>query len=54
MPKRKCVFNKALQEKYPFIKLRGICPSDVLCEKCSTQFSVSHEGESDVDIDFIV
>lgn len=49
MPKRKCIFNKTLQEKFPFIKLRGICPSDVLCEKCSTQFSVSHGGGSDVE-----
>ncbi|KAL4131754.1 hypothetical protein QTP88_009023 [Uroleucon formosanum] len=49
MPIRKCIFNKTLQEKYPFIKLRGICPSDVLCEKCSTQFSVSYGGGSDVE-----
>lgn len=48
MPKRKCVFNKALLEKYPFIKIRSI-PSDVLCEKCATQFSVSHGGGSDVE-----
>lgn len=48
MPKRKCIFNKALQEKYLFIKVRGICPSDELCEKSATQFSVSHGDGSDV------
>lgn len=48
MPKRKCAFNKALQEKYPLIKVK-VFPSDVLCEKCTTQFSVSHGGGSDIE-----
>ena len=46
--KLKYIFNKAFQKKYPFIKIRGICPSAVLCEKYATQFSVSYGGESDV------
>lgn len=48
MPKRKCTFNINLQTKYPFIKQRNT-PSDVRCEKCRTEFSVSHGGASDIE-----
>ncbi|GFR11159.1 uncharacterized protein TNCT_543551 [Trichonephila clavata] len=43
MPKRKCSFNVSLQAKYPFIKQINT-PSNVRCEKCRRQFSVSHGG----------
>lgn len=48
MPKRKCSFNVSLQEKYPFIKQINT-PSDVRCEKCRTEFSVSHSGGGDIE-----
>jgi len=48
MPKRKCTFNVNLQAKYPFIKQTNT-PSDVRCEKCRTEFSVSHSGASDIE-----
>ena len=48
MPKRKCTFNVNLQTKYPFIK-QTISSSDVRCDKCRTEFSVSHGGNSDIE-----
>ncbi|KAL4721217.1 hypothetical protein ACJJTC_019542 [Scirpophaga incertulas] len=48
IPKRKCSFNVSLQEKYPFIKQINT-PSDVRCEKCRTEFSVSHSGGGDIE-----
>lgn len=49
MPKRKCTFNVSLQAKYPFIKQVNT-PSDVRCEKCRTEFSVSHHsGGGDIE-----
>ncbi|XP_044741892.1 uncharacterized protein LOC123302864 [Chrysoperla carnea] len=48
MPKRKCSFNVNLQAKYPFIK-QSNTPSDVRCEKCRTEFSVSHSGAGDIE-----
>lgn len=48
MPKRKCVFNINLQTKYPFIKQTKSL-SDVRCQKCCTEFSVSHGGASDIE-----
>ncbi|KAF8766425.1 hypothetical protein HNY73_019490 [Argiope bruennichi] len=48
MPKRKCTFNVNLQAKYPFIKQIN-SRSDVRCEKCRIEFSVSHGGASDIE-----
>lgn len=48
MPKRKCTFNESLQAKYPFIKQVNT-PSGVRCEKCRTEFSVSHSGAGDIE-----
>ncbi|GFQ98893.1 uncharacterized protein TNCT_430231 [Trichonephila clavata] len=48
MPKRKCSFNVSLQAKYPFIKQINT-PSDVRCETCRTEFSVSHSGAGDIE-----
>lgn len=51
MPKRQCTFNITLQNKYPFIKQRSGTTStaNVTCEKCRTDFSVSHGGASDIE-----
>lgn len=48
MPKRKCTFNDNLKAKYPFIKQTNT-PSNVRCEKCRTEFSVSHSGAGDIE-----
>ncbi|GFY41431.1 uncharacterized protein TNIN_244061 [Trichonephila inaurata madagascariensis] len=48
MPKCKCSFNVSLQEKYPFIKQINTS-SDVRCEKCRTEFSVSYNGGGDIE-----
>ncbi|GFQ97085.1 uncharacterized protein TNCT_651191 [Trichonephila clavata] len=48
MPKRKYSFNVSLQAKYPFIKQINT-PSDVRCEKCRTEFTVSHSGAGDIE-----
>lgn len=48
MPKRKCTFNSALQNKYPFIKQRSGA-ADVTCVKCHTDFTVGHGGASDIE-----
>lgn len=48
MPKRKCKFNEGLQAKYPFI-IKTVSDSDVRCNKCRTEFSVSHGGASDIE-----
>lgn len=44
-PKRKCVYNKTLEEEFPFIK-RGITDSDVKCNKCSANFNIANSGRS--------
>lgn len=49
MPKRTCKFNETLQKKYPFIKLkRTTSESDVLCNICRAEFSVAHNGATDI------
>ncbi|GFY64865.1 uncharacterized protein TNIN_389421 [Trichonephila inaurata madagascariensis] len=48
MPKRKCSFNVSLQAKHPFIKQINSL-SDVRCEKCRAEFSVSHIGAGDIE-----
>lgn len=48
MPKRKCVFNKQLQAKYPFIK-KASTDSDVRCETCRSEFSIAHSGGGDIE-----
>lgn len=44
-PKRKCIFNKTLEEEFPFIK-KGITDSDVKCNKCSASFDIANSGRS--------
>ncbi|GFQ72120.1 uncharacterized protein TNCT_189121 [Trichonephila clavata] len=48
MPKRKYSFNVSLQAKYPFIKQINT-PPNVRCEKCRTEFTVSHSGAGDIE-----
>ncbi|GFR26082.1 uncharacterized protein TNCT_691411 [Trichonephila clavata] len=48
MPKRKCSFKVILQAKHPFIKQINT-PSDVRCEKCRTEFRISHSGDGDIE-----
>ncbi|GFX10189.1 uncharacterized protein TNCV_1865871 [Trichonephila clavipes] len=38
----------AYKKKNPFIN-RINTPSDVICEKCRTEFSVSHSGADDIE-----
>lgn len=47
MPKRTCKFNSELEKEFPFIK-KTKSDSDVRCLTCSTNFSVSHGGKSDI------
>uniref|UniRef100_A0A0A1X7H5 Uncharacterized protein n=1 Tax=Zeugodacus cucurbitae TaxID=28588 RepID=A0A0A1X7H5_ZEUCU len=44
--RRKCVFNKQLQEEYTFIK--EINSGTVKCTKCSAVFSIANAGKHDV------
>ncbi|GFQ99548.1 uncharacterized protein TNCT_524701 [Trichonephila clavata] len=48
MPKRKCSLNVSLEAKYPFIRQINT-PSEVRCEKCCTEFSVSHSGAGNIE-----
>lgn len=49
MPKRKCTFNSALQQGFPFIKRAASCDHEVICNHCGVKFSVAHGGRSDVN-----
>lgn len=48
MPKRKCVFGSELKQKYPFIHKNG-SDTDVLCNKCRSEFSVANGGKVDIE-----
>ena len=45
--KRKCKFNENLRDKFPFIS-KTKSESDVRCEKCLTEFNISHGGINDI------
>ena len=45
--KRKCVFNDKLKKKYPFIT-KTTSNSDVRCQQCHSDFSISHGGDNDI------
>lgn len=47
-PKRKCTFNQALQEEFPFIK-KGKSDSDVRCSKCLATFNIANSGRSAIN-----
>lgn len=47
MPKRSCKFNCELGKEYPYIK-KIKSDSDVHCLTCYINFSVSHNGKSDI------
>lgn len=48
MPKRKCLFNADLQEKFNFLK-KCKSDSDVRCEICNAEFSIAHSGKGDIE-----
>lgn len=45
--KRECKFNEELSREFPFIKKTKI-DYMVRCDKCNTEFSVSHGGKNDI------
>ena len=46
--KRKCTFNSELQADYPFLKKVYGKNDRVKCTNCSSEFSISHGGRSDI------
>lgn len=48
MAKRKCIFNKNLETKYPSITKKTISESDVQCQTCGAAFSTPHSGAYDI------
>lgn len=48
MPKYQCKFNAALQNEFPFLKLKTGSKSEVLCTVCSNSFAVSAHGRDDI------
>lgn len=48
MPKRSCKFNSDLEKEFKFLK-KTRSESDVRCEICNAEFSVSHGGRSDIN-----
>jgi hypothetical protein len=46
MPKRRCIFIKSSEDKYPFLK-EDQQVEKVLCSICKSQFSTEHGGCSD-------
>jgi hypothetical protein len=47
MPKRKCQFLDKYTEEFPFIK-KGKYETEAFCKHCSSSFSISHGGLSDI------
>jgi len=45
--KRKCIFNKDLENQYKFIK-KNNTNSHVKCDKCNSLFSIANGGKSDI------
>lgn len=48
MPKRNCKFTDVLKNDYPFLKEVIGNVDKVKCEKCLSEFSISHGGRSDI------
>ena len=49
MPKRKCKFTEALQEKFRFLK-PSASEWEAFCTVCNVTFSVAHGGSADVTV----
>lgn len=47
-PRRKCVFNADLQQKYPFL-LVGATNSDIICDICKSKFNIGAGGKGDIE-----
>jgi hypothetical protein len=47
LPISKCIFNADLQKEYSFIK-KNCFWLDIRCSTCSSCFSISHRGHSDI------
>ena len=47
--RRKCTFNSDLETKYPFLRSTNKDKTEVYCEKCASQFSVSNSSKSDIE-----
>lgn len=48
MPKRKCLFNSELQNKFPMLK-KGKFEWEAFCTICSTNISIANKGVTDIN-----